>query len=285
MSPSHILKDLPSEVRIHIWSYVLGSSSGYIMLRRSTHTTLNEFRIFEVSENYSNDDKNVSAVIHGVIGLSFLRTCKQIRAETQGMFWRLNTLVLTPGEFVLGSRCLDFNQIVNVRFDIEVRELWERSDLKRTEKTLKLCGKWARDGQLRNITINPTPGLLNIMDIVQFREVGSDSLLPEDYESVFQAYLTILRKAGDDQGYLVDVNRIVVINTGWNDLTADMQRHKSDEYSSSGNSIRLHNLLKDIHGAFGGELWQDQTLCYQRDIEIAAPFKVKSPNAEKEMHP
>jgi hypothetical protein len=280
--PLHILKSLPREVRDKIWINVLESSTGYIMLRRNNLEHREEFRIFPVFEVYSPSSKEVSILVCGIIRLSFLRTCKQIYEETKGMFWRHNTLVLMPGEYILGSKTLDFNQIMHVRFDVELRELWERSDLKRTEKTLRMFGVWARDGNLRTISLNPTPGLMNILGVVDLRRFGEPHILPHNGslnanggKKVFKEYLAIFRKASGEKGYLAELDRRVVINTGWQHFTPEGQVSAI----RSGNPISdfqgLLDTLKDLHDAFGGELWQDGTLCHKDHTEIARPFNLK----------
>lgn len=73
--------------------------------------------------------------------------------------------------------------------------------------------------------------------------------------------------------------------TGWQPISSvcglfDLLSRRSTERlrllkegEVSSNALEaVREVLKDLHTAFGGELWQDGKLCYKNAVELSQPF-------------
>ncbi|KAH7317401.1 hypothetical protein BKA65DRAFT_600060 [Rhexocercosporidium sp. MPI-PUGE-AT-0058] len=194
---------------------------------------------------------------------------KQSYAETNGLAWKLNTLVLGPVEWVLPSDTFDAKQLIHVDLDIGFRR---SNDVKFAVQAFQKLGMLASTGGLRTLTLSPARGLLSV---VCLGELKNDALHlrerhPISRRGQFQRWLRILREAGANKD--LKEKKIFII-TWWHSFTYENSWRALRFLAISG-FPKVLDALKDMHDTFGGELWQDGTLCFKDGVKISRPFKL-----------
>jgi hypothetical protein len=156
--------------------------------------------------------------------------------------------------------------------------------LQATRDCFEMLGKWAKDGSLKTITLHAVKSREMMECLVEVRGVGKQPYRlyrgfdPEIYGHTFQSYLTLLRGSrGDNESPLGlgTSTRKVLVDVGWNDRFS-----RSSQEAWLGRVVGLENvqeITRDIHEAFGGELWQDGVLCWKDHVQVAEAFKLAAP--------
>jgi hypothetical protein len=185
--------------------------------------------------------------------LSILETCKQLYDEAHEYLWRNTTLLLRPGEKWVHMPY--FRQVQHVQLSLN---LGDRSELQMTQDTLQVLGQWAEKGNLRTISINIflTEDMMDVPTDTQARRRAISELI--------EKYLVLLkdatRRPSRRHWSLRDVVRRVQITSGFM-YRCSLGARPSDPAK----------LFKDIHTAFGGELWYCGILCWKDHELIAEP--------------
>lgn len=302
-APRSLLLELPVEIRLEIWTHLFSTPTGRVVLATRSRQDLTHGHVIPWDHLDWEDYKQGYAKWNGmfrqrdqprIISFSILKTCKQIYSETGDMLWKLNTLLFPPGDYLDmwsnhdGNKIRLINQAVHVQLDIDFLDVVE---VKRLREGLECLENWGSEN-LKMVTVSPARGFLNVLNLGGLRDNPSDYLRHFDDEfpnGTFPAILEVLKDARIEMENL-NLKRRIVIETGWYSLSADSQIYStrstpSDflscqrKLSTSGFQPVL-DALKDLHEAFGGELWQDGTLCYKDGVQISQPFKLQ-PGAEE----
>jgi hypothetical protein len=253
--PPHLL-GFPQEIRDNIYREVFkiwAGSSGKVFIAKyeGSRKALRLF-VLKVQANNLGPDDTYGRNQSGHYELSILETCKQLYNEAHAYLWRNTTLKLWPGEKWVYMPY--FRQVQHVQLDLD---LADRSELQKTQDTLQVLGQWAEKGTLRTININIVVSDEDLRYVVRDGQVRRQAIS----ESV-EKYLMLLKYATGRPSRrnwsLRDVVRRVKIVSGF------MQGCTSEARPSD-----RAKLLKDIHTAFGGELWHGGVLCW-KDYELVA---------------
>jgi hypothetical protein len=269
-SISNILTTLPLEVHHQIYILILTSPNGFIKILSDISRqipNLDSLPSFVPTPSYPAHYSSWRFTLP--TNLSFIRTCKQLYQETLGIFWKVNTLVLEPlpTGFLEAHPMLRSLPIVHVRLDIDIssNQTWQ------TEQTLKLTTRWVREGRLRSVTLYLTTDIIDLASTQLSHPYDGRSML-------FREYRGLLRRAGN--GYVKSVERKMVLETRWEDMDAQEQAMVFRRTNGSGVSkLRYRELwhtVRDLHKAFGGELWQDGKLCFKDHEQVAQVFESKA---------
>jgi hypothetical protein len=257
--PPHLL-GIPQEIRDNIYREVFKSwtgSSGKVFIAKyeGRRKTLRPF-VLKVQANNFGPDNAYGRAQSGHYELSILETCKQLYNEAHAYLWRNTTLKLWPGEKWVHMPY--FRQVQHVQLDLN---LGDQSELQKTHDTLQVLGQWAEKGTLRTISINIIVSDEDMLD-VDHTVIGSQERRRTISESI-EKYLILLKNATGRPSRrnwtLRDVVRRVKTASGF------MLR------CSSARPSDLAKLLKDIHTAFGGELWHGGILCWKDHEPVAEP--------------
>jgi hypothetical protein len=252
--PPHLL-GFPQEIRDNIYRQLFKSWTGntgkvFIAKYEGRRKTLRPF-VLKVHQG-SNDSYDRSQSGH--YELSILETCKQLYNEAHEYLWRNTTLRLWPGEKWVYMPY--FRQVQHVQLDLN---LGDRSELQKTQDTLQVLGQWAEKGTLRTISITIIVSDEDMLGVARDGQARRRAIS----ESI-DKYLLLLRNAtrrpSRSNWSLRDVVRRVKI-------TWEFMGRCSSEARPSDSA----KLLKDIHTAFGGELWHDGILCWKDHELVAAP--------------
>lgn len=232
-----------------------------------------------------------------IISFSILKTCKQIYSETGGLLWKLNTMLFPPGDYLdmwsnSENKLRILNQAVHVQLDID---FLDGDEVQRLMEGFECLGNLGNLGNrnLRMVTVSAARGFLNVLNLGGLRDNPSDypRHVNDDFPNgTFPAFLDVLREARVEMEEL-HLERRILIETGWHGLSADSQvyctRSTPSDFLSCRRKLSSLGLrpaldaLRDLHDAFGGELWQDGTLCYKNGVEVSQPFKLQ-PGVEEE---
>lgn len=161
--------------------------------------------------------------------------------------------------------------VVHVRFDIDISSAatWE------SEQTLKMASRWVKDGSLKSVTVCPTTGMSDVLEIVRMRAKRAH----DGGSMSFREYRGALKRAGGGQGYLKGVERKIVLGTGWESMDAQARMETLKCARGRGpyepRYKALLDTVRDLHDAFGGELWQDGKMCFKDHVQVAQPFELK----------
>jgi hypothetical protein len=255
--PPHLL-GFPQEIRDNIYREVFKSwkgSSGKVFIAKyeGRRKTLRPFVLKVQANNFGPDDSYERAE-SGHYELSILETCKQLYNEAHEYLWRNTTLKLWPEEKWVHMPY--FRQVQCVQLDLN---LGDRSELQKTQDTLQVLGKWAEKGTLRTISINIIVSDEDMLGVARDGQVRRRAIS----ESIDEYVLLLKNATGRPSRRnwtLRDVVRRVTITSGF------MQRCSVEARPSD-----LAKLLKDIHTAFGGELWHGGILCWKNHELVAEP--------------
>jgi hypothetical protein len=153
-----------------------------------------------------------------------------------------------------------------------VRNIWvgvdlaHRPSLENTARALEVLSGWAeRAGNLRTVTLNVISKKEDMHELMDLRLFGeSDITLTGEFnpnvgKKLFNEYLTLLRKSwGKYDGQWAGVDRKLELNVG----------HLNEHFPG-----QPGEMVKEMHDAFGGELWIDGRLCYKDGTEVLQAFR------------
>jgi hypothetical protein len=258
----HFLEDFPREIRDAIYFHVLVSPTGLVNLvvrwDDKDKPIPGRLRI----QPHAKDGDPVK-LRKQAINLSLLRTCKQIHEEAKNLFWEQNKIHLFgPGQLLGSFQGLDVGLSLKIRYleiDIDVRTI---AVVKQISEALETLGRWSREGNLKEVTIalvvrNPSQVASRVVESLLDLRSHSRSRL------MYQDFLTVLKEAGGNDGYLTKVMRRIVFDAYW-------RRGRSlPKHWQLG--IECKNpmpVVKDIHDAFGGEFWMDGLRVFKDQVEV-----------------
>ncbi len=230
--PSQLL-GLPREIRDQIYTYVLESPTGLLVLPVSRvprtdklgwHHMVDCFRLvpFDSETDLQWDDETR-------IKLSLHRACKQIHDEVEGLLWQLNGIrLMRPTELryffpwpTLATQLRLYLRYIEMDF-----EIFQPRYFLDTQRALETFVEWSRRGSLIGCTLRfphkPTRHHGTPFEIVlglrrmsrQFRSIGSPS--SRDCHD----YLDLLKKCGSIEGFPAHVRTKLIVNTGFSKRTA-----------------------------------------------------------------
>lgn len=280
------LQILPPEIRDQIFRYVLVSPTGAITLTRASYRQLPlRYKIFAA------DSDNPE-----LLTLSLLRTCKQIYVESKHTFWRWNTLDIEElkhqhsreGNSIRGLPVLLTSQVQNIRMDADFicrREAQPNQELHaglEVTRNLRELSKWR---SLKELTVvlrdkfdvqDPVnfshEKLKRLMDMRQQGEkLGVDPLTEATefqllYKLCLLSFVRAFRSPSENRvpsQSLAHVKRNLVINTGLSTWRKGMPTRSMNPEKGDPNEM-----LQELHAAFGGSLWFDGRLIFERGFKM-----------------
>jgi len=291
--PLAFLQILPSEIRNHIFRYVVGSPSGIITLSKVS------YRRSPVRYKICTADAENAEVI----SLAFLRSCKQIYEESKDLLWKWNTLDIEElkhqhtreGNSIAGLYESLTSKVQNLQMDadficrqeavanqelhagLEVtrnfRELSKWKNLKQLTVVLRdkfdkkdpvnfSHDKFKRLLEMRNE--GEKLGAEPILEATEFQLLYKLCLL--SFVRAFRSYQTSPVVVPTPLS-LAHIKRNLVINTGETIIEKGLPMRfiKPDEGDPN-------TMLRELHTAFGGSLWFDGKLLYEKGIKLGEAF-------------
>lgn len=212
-------------------------------------------------------------------------TCKQIYHETRNMFWKLNTLVLKPERFSSKTAVFYAHRLVHLDLEVDFSD-YRRKNADRPQyffgteafsRSLPMLEKLVNTGTLKTLTLSPTRGISNVLVLGHLKRLDPMDARVEAKFWVGQQFRECLQLLNSAAFICRHLKRKIVIVTGWHSLSLDDQVRV---YQSAIVEFEAAlEALKDMHKAFGGELWVDGTLCFS-GVQLSQPFKL-DPDAEE----
>ncbi|KAE9368041.1 hypothetical protein N431DRAFT_429278 [Stipitochalara longipes BDJ] len=253
--PSSFLLNLPLELRTQIYTYLFTTPKSRIeLLKTSSQSSDSNTRYRILPPTSDGGDQ---------IRLSFLRTCKQIYAETKYLLWAHNTLYLssilhparegTIGHLIAPAITA---HVQSVELDIDL--IFEKTFAGRLTfgHNLNILNSWARDGRLSSITLTAK----SIMGGTHLTHRQLEKILNHRVHPVhsltYHEYLKELQLSINAHTALSTVNRRFVIDNGPSTLAAPNWRPRPIR----GNPM---DMLQEVASAWGGRLEVNGVLAFQ----------------------
>lgn len=203
----------------------------------------------------SNDDSVCTKCWN--MNFALFSTCKQIYRETKDLLWKRNTLVLDLEQASKYRFPSPFEQVVNLELDITFG-VDGRIATSRFWSTLPKLELLLKAGSLSTLTLK--------MRGVQFIQ---------DYPAYFGdlgelgAWRDVLSNANLRLGFL---QKKMIIDTVCNSCEPQSREYEATLGMSAEQDVLA--IIRNLHGCFGGQLWQDGRLCYEDGREISPLFKL-----------
>jgi hypothetical protein len=248
---SSFLLSVPLELRTQIYSYLFSTPKNRIELVKIAYGGASgpgtPRKILPPHEDGGEE-----------IRLSFMRTCRQIYAETKDLLWRYNTLcletVLQPQregiiDSTIVARFKHQVQSVQLDFDPTFDKTWESRQV--FGHNLSILASWVTEGCLQSITL-----AVRSMN-------GSTNLTPRQLEKVlshrkrvvlgviYNEYLEELKCGTRESSPLSTINRRLVIDAGTPVFAATTWRPRQPISSLWGDPMEM---LRELANAWGGRL-------------------------------
>lgn len=257
--PQPFLLNLPLELRTHIYSYLFTTPKNRIELDEIPHSLTaaphSRYRILPLLFDPGKE-----------IGLSFLRTSKQIYEEAKDLVWQYNTLylatTLSPGrEGVINPIVATGlkHHVQSVQLDVDL--LFDKTISGRLTfgHNLSILEDWANEGCLVSVTLNATsmlgPNHFASRQLARILKKRADPVRGLTYEE----YLKELRIGTSPQSALSNIKRCLVINTGDPTLDTETCRPKYPIDPRYGSPL---DILREVAVAWGGRLEVNGILAY-----------------------
>ena len=265
------LLELPRELRHQIYVEVLSSPTGYLIPSPLTSLYSLEKQRFLLQPF---DTLSYSTSNHGRILLNIILTCKQIHQEARDIVFETNTWAISTTRRVLFGwqfKGLDINLGCRMRHVCLDICLSDRSFLENTTEALRVLSKWAHEGgNLKTMTLYVIRDYKEMMRVLNIRAFGeplepfhNGYLDPNAGHKLYHEYLAVFRKSwGQFDTQWAGARRKLDLRMG----------HIITEPCVGDPSA----MVKEMHDAFGGELWFNGKLCYENGKEILQPFKLDS---------
>lgn len=269
MAP-HFLRDMPREIRDKVYHYVLVSPTGSAGLFAVTpvwagtdQTPSTRFYIRSVDPRH----QCVKKFYQGNINLSLLLVNKQIHSETRDIFWKHNAFFAgCPSHLLHEFQGLERSLAMRIERVVLWLDVLSRGDLKCLRKVLITLGTWQRDGKLKSVTfqlLSQSRKAQGVKAIERLLEAKAKDFVG----CPFLEYMDILRDA--KEGSLAHLDRKLAVDTTWYEWApADRRIWRQGVVGDVG------VLFKDLHDAFGGELWVDGVVCWRNHVQISEPLSM-----------
>ena len=242
----HFLHDLPREIRDHIYSYVLASSSGSATLTPWTLET--------------------------AISLSLLQTCHQIHRECKDLIWQHTGLSVSSKDrtqlYQKLQRMQVSRQMRSTRRIVLHLELLDRDELEWVAVSLRALRHLCGAGRLESITL--ATSWERPRNIHEFGEVLA---LRKHGELLDGRFVYASLKTATS----------LILRTGWPPFShwGKQGGLKSILLDPRGTG----ELLEAIHEVFGGELYVDGILCFQNQRQVSTPNNLDHKNGNVRILP
>lgn len=259
MPPSFLL-NLPLELRTQIYSYLFTTPQNRIELVKTPYRGASgpgaRHKILPPNEDDGEE-----------IRLSFLRTCKQIYAETKHLLWQHNTLhlesILHPARegiiepiIVTGFK----HHVQSVHLDIDL--LFDKTISGRLifGHNLSILANWVTEGHLSSITLAARSMMgSNHLTHRQLEKILSHRRHPI-HGLTYHEYLKELQLGTCVHTSLSTIKRRLVIDTGTPNLRATTWCPRQPIRSRCGNPM---DMLREVANAWGGRLEVNGLLAYE----------------------
>ncbi|KAN0095111.1 hypothetical protein V8E51_015822 [Hyaloscypha variabilis] len=256
--PSSPLLALPLELRTQIYTYVLTAPKGRIELVKASSRSSDGVVRYKILSPTSDGG---CAIL-----LSFLRTCKQIHAETHNLLWKHNKLHLSsvlspPREGVIPP--LPPSITTNIRsLALEIDPTFHKtlsSHLLFTHN-LSLLTSWIHSGSLTSLTLICTSVSSRAHLTPRQLEKLIHHRLHPVHKLTYYEYLDALKLGTDPKSALSTINRKFVIDTGPGTPSSPSLSYQSlRPRPLAGNPMPM---LGEIARAWGGQLQVNDRLAF-----------------------
>jgi hypothetical protein len=252
--PSSFLLNLPLELRTQIYTYLFTTPKSRIeLVKTSSRASGPDARYKILPPTSDGGDELV---------LSFLRTCKQIYAETKNLLWQHNTLHLfsvldPPREGIISSLSPSIStNVQSVSLDIDLIFHKTLSGRLIFGHNLSTLASWVHDGRLSSITLTAR-SIIGSTHLThrQLEKILSRRIHPV-HSLTYREYLKELQLGTDTHSALSTINRRLVIDTTPPALSAPSFRPRPIR----GNPM---DMLQEVASAWGGRLEVNGVLVFQ----------------------
>lgn len=256
--PGNSILELPSEIRLQIYTYAFSSPTGYLCAL-PRHENYERFTLAPFEPP--------NCIRGGLIALPLLQTCRLINSEARDVVYEHNTWAIP----YIGDLLWKFREL-DAGLSHRVRHIWLKVDfthrpgLRDTAKSLDVLSRWVQQaGNLQTVTLNAVAGTEEMMEVIDLRTFGEPlysamgRFNPRAGEKLFDEYLRVLRDSwAEDHSRWAGVKRKLELRV---------------EYVRQGYIGDPREMVKEMHDAFKGELWIDGKLCYKDGEEVLQPFE------------
>jgi hypothetical protein len=257
--PLSLLLDLPLELRTQIYSYLFTTPKSRIELVQTFSRRVLNLGRHKILPLYEDGGEEIR--------LSFLRTCKQIYAETKHLLWQYNTLhlesILNPARegiidhiIVTGFK----HHVQSVQLDIDL--IFDKTVSGRLVcgHNLSILATWVTEGHLSSIAlVAKSMGGSNHFTHRQLERILSHRK-QADHGLTYRGYLKELQLGTYVHSSLSTIKRRLVIDTGTPMLEAKTWRPRQPIRSRCGNPM---DMLSEVATAWGGRLEVNGVLAYE----------------------
>jgi hypothetical protein len=258
--PLSLVLDLPLELRTQIYSYLFTTPKSRIELVKTSSRGVSHLgtrhKILPLNEDGGEE-----------IRLSFLRTCKQIYAETKHLLWQHNTLHLESILYPVREGIIDpvvmtgfKHHVQSVQLDIDL--IFDKSLSGRLifGHNLSMLATWATEGHLSSITLTARSMMgSNNLTHRQLERILIHRRHP-NHGLIYRDYLKDLELGTSIRSSLSTIKRRLVIDTGAPMLEAATWRPRQPIRSRCGNPM---DMLSEVATAWGGRLEVNGVLAYE----------------------
>lgn len=282
MSRSLLLK-LPQEIRDHIYKYVFQSPTGYIVLQDAVHRERDKRYSgapLKISPFDADTNTTIAVARDNDISLKLflLRTCRQVHDECKNVLWSQNVLRVQNSQDVQYYTQLESLQdqlSKNLQHVTMVFDFGHNSYFTATELAFQTFVDWAWHGALKRFDlVLGYPSKLQGASTTSFEGLVHffhTSKRPGETSGRFgRMYLELMRhRSFFDKPFPPRVAKRLFVHAGLSAFeTAEMREwlRRFEESDPSG-------FTKELHKAFGGELWTDGVLCYKDGVKLKEFFE------------
>ena len=257
---------LPREIRDLIYDHVFETESTLVCLKPALDpaTAITTLRLC----TYSPVGR------HKIIDLFLIEVCADINQECKDFLWSHKTLVINPADPSIRSKY--FKSVRSVRLDLDLGcgtyPAW-------TRECFAYLEKWAEDGKFKKLDLSIVRCRESLYCVAEVREakkigwVSCRNIRRDKVVGRWEEYLEILKEYGTNTE-MPKLGRTVTrtsVDVGWNDIT----RSHQEQLLSLAGTGNVRGICMDVQAAFGGELWQDGTLCWKNGEQVNEVFQLK----------
>ncbi|KAE8446632.1 hypothetical protein EG329_011825 [Mollisiaceae sp. DMI_Dod_QoI] len=254
---SHLMR-LPAEIRIEIYKHLVITPSGNVfhdIARRFTSTGAPHL-FYALDDKFRDPEEQTD-----VMDLSILQVCRKVREECLPIFYKCNTFYMAPlrDRHLPGFNLMDWlcrGRVQHLALSLLSLKYGPEKEIQLIGKMVDLIAEWPDFQTLKSFTLVITPDVFS-SHMMSYRR--SYTML----SSTMPGYLRCLKSRSQTLSGIE--SRKLMVFTSYQHLPAIRQIQRvAQRYDPN-------RYLKDLHEAFGGELWVDGILTRQNGVVSETP--------------